>query len=137
MPGKWFNFESGLVHDGRVTRLIALIGDRPVELAVLSRVIAAAGASIKDVAHGRAFSGADSPWLGRRDRGDNLPGGDSVIVFNLHANTADRESIGTRGLHGEFIGDVGRDAAPLKCGSDKVSLDQEVDVGDGGHRVRL
>ena len=78
-----------------------------------------------------------TPSSGRRDRGDNFPGGGSVIVLNLHANAADRESVGTGGLHGEFIGDVGRDAAPLKCGSDKVSLDQEVDVGDGGHRVRL
>ena len=99
--------------------------------------MAAAGASIKDLAHSRAFSGAGSPWLGRRDRGDNFPGGGSVIVLNLHANAADRESVGTGGLHGELVGDVGRDAAPLKCGSDKVSLDQEVDVGDGGHRVRL
>ena len=51
--------EKGLVHDGRLTRFTAKISDRPGGLAELSRVIAAAGASIKDIAHDRAFSGAD------------------------------------------------------------------------------
>ncbi len=51
--------EKGLVHDGRLTRFTARISDRPGGLAELSRVIAAAGASIKDIAHDRAFSGAD------------------------------------------------------------------------------
>lgn len=51
--------EKGLVHDGRLTRFTARISDRPGGLADLSRVIAAAGASIKDIAHDRAFSGAD------------------------------------------------------------------------------
>jgi threonine dehydratase len=51
--------EKGLVHDGRLTRFTAKISDRPGGLAELSRVIAAAGASVKDVAHDRAFSGAD------------------------------------------------------------------------------
>jgi threonine dehydratase len=51
--------EKGLVHDGRLTRFTARISDRPGGLAELSRVIAASGASIKDIAHDRAFSGAD------------------------------------------------------------------------------
>jgi threonine dehydratase len=51
--------EKGLVHDGRLTRFTAKISDRPGGLAELSRVIATAGASIKDIEHDRAFSGAD------------------------------------------------------------------------------
>ena len=51
--------EKGLVHDGRLTRFTAIISDRPGGLAVLCRVIADAGASIKDIAHDRAFSGPD------------------------------------------------------------------------------
>jgi threonine dehydratase len=51
--------EKGLVHDGRLTRFTARISDRPGGLAELCRVIASAGASVKDVAHDRAFSGPD------------------------------------------------------------------------------
>jgi threonine dehydratase len=51
--------EKGLVHDGRLTRFNARISDRPGGLAELCRVIAASGASIKDIAHDRAFSGPD------------------------------------------------------------------------------
>lgn len=51
--------EKGLVHDGRVTRFTAMISDRPGGLAELARVIAACGASIKDIEHDRAFSGPD------------------------------------------------------------------------------
>ena len=51
--------EKGLVHDGRLTRFGATISDRPGGLAELCRVIASLGASIKDVAHDRAFSGPD------------------------------------------------------------------------------
>ncbi len=51
--------EKGLVHDGRLTRFTAVISDRPGGLAELARVIAGAGASIKDIAHDRAFSGPD------------------------------------------------------------------------------
>jgi len=51
--------EMGLVHDGRLTRFTARISDRPGGLAELSRVIASCGASIKDIAHDRAFSGSD------------------------------------------------------------------------------
>jgi threonine dehydratase len=51
--------EKGLVHDGRLARFTALISDRPGGLAELTRVIAASGASIKDIAHDRAFSGPD------------------------------------------------------------------------------
>jgi threonine dehydratase len=51
--------EKGLVHDGRLARFTAKISDRPGGLATLCRVIADAGASIKDIAHDRAFSGPD------------------------------------------------------------------------------
>lgn len=51
--------EKGLVHDGRLTRFTAVISDRPGGLAELTRVIAAGGASIKDIEHDRAFSGPD------------------------------------------------------------------------------
>jgi len=51
--------EKGLVHDGRLTRFTARISDRPGGLAELCRVIASIGASIKDIAHDRAFSGPD------------------------------------------------------------------------------
>jgi threonine dehydratase len=51
--------EKGLVHDGRLTRFTAIISDRPGGLAELSKVIASCGASIKDIAHDRAFSGPD------------------------------------------------------------------------------
>jgi threonine dehydratase len=51
--------EKGLVHDGRLTRFTAIISDRPGGLAELCRVIAMAGASIKDITHDRAFSGPD------------------------------------------------------------------------------
>ena len=51
--------EKGLVADGRITRFTAVISDRPGGLAALARVLANAGASIKDIAHDRAFSGPD------------------------------------------------------------------------------
>jgi threonine dehydratase len=51
--------EKGLVHDGRLSRFRAIISDRPGGLAELCRVIASSGASIKDIAHDRAFSGPD------------------------------------------------------------------------------
>lgn len=51
--------EKGLVHDGRLTRFTVVISDRPGGLAELTRVIAASGASIKDIEHDRAFSGPD------------------------------------------------------------------------------
>jgi threonine dehydratase len=49
----------GLVHDGRLTRFTATVTDRPGGLAQLTRVIADCGASIQDIVHERAFSGAD------------------------------------------------------------------------------
>lgn len=49
--------EKGLVADGRQTRFTVVISDRPGGLAELARVIAASGASIKDIEHDRAFSG--------------------------------------------------------------------------------
>jgi len=51
--------EKGLVVDGRLTRFTASISDRPGGLAKLARLLAEAGASIKDVTHDRAVAGAD------------------------------------------------------------------------------
>ncbi len=51
--------ERGLVADGRLCRFTAVISDRPGGLAVLSRQIAAAGASIKQIVHDRAFTSSD------------------------------------------------------------------------------
>ncbi len=51
--------ERGLVADGRLSRFRALISDRPGGLADLTAQIAAAGASIKQVVHDRAFASSD------------------------------------------------------------------------------
>ncbi|PZR74793.1 MAG: threonine ammonia-lyase [Chthoniobacterales bacterium] len=51
--------ERGLVADGRLSRFRAIISDRPGGLADLASQIAAAGASIKQVVHDRAFAGSD------------------------------------------------------------------------------
>jgi threonine dehydratase len=51
--------ERGLVADGRLCRFSAVISDRPGGLAVLSKQIAAAGASIKQIVHDRAFASPD------------------------------------------------------------------------------
>src|SRR5436309_13736148 len=51
--------ERGLVADGRLGRFTAMISDRPGGLAVLSKQIAATGASVKQIVHERAFASAD------------------------------------------------------------------------------
>ena len=51
--------EHGLVADGRVCRFSAVISDRPGGLARLTRVLADAGASIREIVHDRAFTGGD------------------------------------------------------------------------------
>jgi threonine dehydratase len=51
--------ERGLVADGRLCRFRAVISDRPGGLAVLSKQIAAAGASINQIVHDRAFTSSD------------------------------------------------------------------------------
>jgi threonine dehydratase len=51
--------EHGLVADGRLCRFTAIISDRPGGLASLSKQIAAAGASIKQIVHDRAFANSD------------------------------------------------------------------------------
>lgn len=56
--------ETALVDDGRLTRFTTRISDHPGGLAELCRVIAAAGASVKDIAHDRAFSGPDVSAVG-------------------------------------------------------------------------
>ena len=51
--------ERGLVADGRLCRFNAVISDRPGGLAVLSKQVAATGASIKQIVHDRAFARSD------------------------------------------------------------------------------
>jgi threonine dehydratase len=51
--------DKGLVADDRMCRFTAVISDRPGGLARLAQLIAQTGASIKDIAHDRAFSGSD------------------------------------------------------------------------------
>ncbi len=51
--------EVGLVADGRLARFTVSITDRPGGLARLADVIAATGASIKEIVHDRAFAGPD------------------------------------------------------------------------------
>ena len=51
--------ERGLVADGRLCRFTAIVSDRPGGLAKIAQLIAQAGASIKDIEHDRALSGAD------------------------------------------------------------------------------
>jgi threonine dehydratase len=51
--------ETGLVADGRLARFAVSISDRPGGLARLAELIAATGASIKEIVHDRAFSGPD------------------------------------------------------------------------------
>ena len=51
--------ERGLVADGRLSRFVAVISDRPGGLADLTTQIATSGASIKQVVHDRAFAGSD------------------------------------------------------------------------------
>src|SRR4051794_17042884 len=50
--------ERGLVADGRLSRFNAVISDRPGGLARLASPISAAGASIKEIVHERAFAGS-------------------------------------------------------------------------------
>lgn len=51
--------EVGLVQDSRLCRFTAVITDHPGGLAGLAALIASAGASVKDIAHDRAFAGPD------------------------------------------------------------------------------
>lgn len=51
--------ERGLAADGRLCRIVAGISDRPGGLARLTAVLAATGASIKEVIHDRHFGPAD------------------------------------------------------------------------------
>ncbi len=51
--------DRGMVADGRLCRFTAAISDRPGGLARFAALIASTGASIREVAHDRAFSGAD------------------------------------------------------------------------------
>ena len=51
--------ERGLLIDGRLCRFTATVSDRPGSLAHLAQIIASTGASVKEIAHDRAFSGPD------------------------------------------------------------------------------
>jgi len=51
--------EHGLAVDGRRWRFTTQVSDRPGGIAKLTAAIAAAGASVQEIVHDRAFSGAD------------------------------------------------------------------------------
>lgn len=51
--------ERGLAADGRLCRFEATISDRPGSLSRFTALVADAGASVKDIAHDRAFAGED------------------------------------------------------------------------------
>ena len=51
--------ERGLAADGRLCRFEATISDRPGSLSRFTALVAEAGASVKDIAHDRAFAGED------------------------------------------------------------------------------
>jgi threonine dehydratase len=51
--------DHGLAADGRRWRFTTRISDRPGGVARLTAVIAATGASVKEIVHDRLFSGAD------------------------------------------------------------------------------
>ena len=51
--------DHGLVVDGRRWRFTARISDRPGGIARLTAAVAAGGASVREIVHDRAFSGAD------------------------------------------------------------------------------
>ncbi|MBL9147350.1 MAG: threonine ammonia-lyase [Phycisphaerae bacterium] len=51
--------EHGLAVDGRLSRFTAVIRDRPGGLAAFTKVVAEAGASVKQIQHERAFGGPD------------------------------------------------------------------------------
>ncbi|HTS15968.1 MAG TPA: threonine ammonia-lyase [Verrucomicrobiae bacterium] len=60
--------ERGLVKDGRLAWLRTFVSDKPGQLAAIGRVIADAGASVKDVRHNRAFGrvepgGVEIDWI--------------------------------------------------------------------------
>jgi threonine dehydratase len=48
--------DRGLVGDGRLARLAVTVPDRPGSLAMLTRLVAEAGANVLEVVHGRAFA---------------------------------------------------------------------------------
>jgi threonine dehydratase len=48
--------DRGLVADGRLARLAVTASDRPGSLALLTRLVAEAGANVLEVTHGRAFA---------------------------------------------------------------------------------
>ena len=48
--------DRGLVADGRLARLAVTVADRPGSLALLTRLVAEAGANVLEVDHGRAFA---------------------------------------------------------------------------------
>ncbi|MEC9372649.1 MAG: threonine ammonia-lyase [Planctomycetota bacterium] len=51
--------ERGLAADGRLTRFVTTISDRPGGLAALANTIASVGASVDDIVHDRAFATSD------------------------------------------------------------------------------
>jgi threonine dehydratase len=81
--------EKGLAADGRIYRFNALISDRPGGLALLSSILAAAGANITEIVHNRTFAGPDSSTVHvlctveTRDRAHIKEVNDSLTSANI------------------------------------------------------
>ncbi|HWB52888.1 MAG TPA: pyridoxal-phosphate dependent enzyme, partial [Tepidisphaeraceae bacterium] len=56
--------DRGLAAEGRLCRFTAYVSDRPGSLADLTRLLAATGASVKEVGHDRHFGPADVALIG-------------------------------------------------------------------------
>jgi threonine dehydratase len=69
--------DRGLVADGRLTRLMVKVPDRPGSLSLLTRIVAGAGANVLEIAHRRAFA--------------DISVGDVEIV--LHLETRGRDHV--------------------------------------------
>ena len=81
--------ERGLAADGRLVRFEAVVSDRPGGIAALTRLVADAGGSIKDIYHERAWVDTDMSSVrgARGARGGvahSESGGRCLAVVDLH-----------------------------------------------------
>ncbi|MFW6059889.1 MAG: threonine ammonia-lyase [Phycisphaeraceae bacterium] len=97
--------EYGMVVDGRLCRFTAVISDRPGGLERLTRAIADAGASIRDIAHDRAFVGPNF-WQVR-------------VVCTVETNDREhiRHLLATLSEAGITVENEMHDAHPIRGGS--------------------
>lgn len=74
--------ERGLAADGRLCRIVAYTTDRPGSLARVTEVLAATGASVKEISHDRNFGPAD---VGRVSISCILETRDAEHIVQVHA----------------------------------------------------